>query len=169
VSCADFTALSRYCTALQTLVLLEGCSRAGGASDLSAFRSLAHLQHLTHLELAPLNDDELVAFTSAAAAVITPRLSCLQVQGELTLHALMQLQSVCVLRELHAHVSGKVSVWPTFTVGAVCMWLVGLVLVPKVYLVVRMPALPEVVEATRRWASEGNMPLPAVLKVSDAW
>jgi hypothetical protein len=97
VSVRDIPALSRHCTGLQKFVLLGAWSRlydGDVAERLSALRSLARLPHLTHLELAPEDDTELLAFTSAAAAVSNPQLRCLHVRGNLTLFALMQLQSV---------------------------------------------------------------------------
>lgn len=80
VSIRDLTALSRSCTGLQKLVLLGryvysnpvGGMRVGSAKGREAFGSLAHLQHLTHLDLAPRNDAELVTFTSAAASMSNP-------------------------------------------------------------------------------------------------
>ena len=80
----------------------------------------------------------------------------------------MQLQSLHGLQELHVHVSTKKSVMDTFTVEAVRMWLVGLAVVPRVYLVLHSAEQQSVVDAARRWAAEMELPLPAVLKVSRA-
>ena len=172
VACQDFLALTSYCTGLQKLVLEEFCrplTWGHGVNPIerrSALRSLAHLQHLTHLELAPPGDAELVAFTSAAAALGSHRLRCLHVFGAPSVHALMQ--SLHGLQELHVHVSAKKSVMDTFTVEAVRMWLVGLAVVPRVYLVLHSAEQQSVVDAARQWATEMELPLPAVLKVSRA-
>ena len=168
----DIVALSRHCTGLQRLSLGECCrfvrSHADSAEVLSAFRSLAHLQHLTHLELLPPGDAELVAFTSAASAVSTPQLHCLHVRGQLTIHALMQLHCVRRLKELCVHVSNSEVAWGTFSVEAVRMWLVGLAVVPKVCLVLQSAEQQGVFDAAKQWAAEMELPLPAVLKVSRA-
>jgi hypothetical protein len=133
--------LSRYCTSLQEL-LCPSFSGAGvgvhSAGQCSAFRSLAHLQHLTHLELALPGDAALVAFTSAVAAVSIPRLRCLHVRGELIVPGLMQLQSVRGLTELVVYVGEMDHVEDSFSSRKlVSMWLVGLAVVPKVSMVVR--------------------------------
>jgi hypothetical protein len=162
----DLVALSRHCTGLQRLVLGECCRsfpHADPTEALSAFRSLAHLQHLTHLQLAPPGDAELVAFTSAAATVSTPQLQCLHVRGQLTIHALMQLHCVRGLKEVHVQLSDV-----TFTVEAIRMWLVGLAVVPKVCLVLQSAEQQGVFDAAKQWAAEMELPLPAVLKVSRA-
>jgi hypothetical protein len=156
---------------LQKLVLLEQSAWFGGDGEverISAFRSLAHLQQLTHLDLAPTSDAELVAFTSAAAAVSTSQLLCLHVYGSgaTSMHALMQLSSVRGMQQLRVHVIDIESVRGTFTVEAVRMWLIGLAAVPKVCLVVGSVELHGVVDAARQWAAERNMPLPEVLQVS---
>jgi hypothetical protein len=172
----DLADLSRYCTGLQLLVLdgsscsfTESQREGDDATDSrAAFRSLARLQHLTHLELSSPGDAELLAFKTAAAAVSTPRLRCLHVRGDVTVYALMQLQSVRSLEEVCVHVSDSESAGSTFTVEAVRVWLVGLAAVPKVYLVVTSAEVQIVVNAARQWATEMELPLPAVLKVSCA-
>jgi hypothetical protein len=133
---------------------------------LSAFRSFTRLQHLTHLDLAPEGDAELVAFTSAAAAVSNPQLWCLQIPAGLTFFALMQLQSVHVLNELVVHIGGSQDVRDTFTLEAVRMWLVGLAVVPKLCLVVHSQTQRGGIDAATRWAAQLELPLPTILKVS---
>lgn len=172
----DLADLSCYCTGLQKLVLdgsscsfVESQHEGDDATDSrAAFRSLARLQHLTHLELLAPGDAELLAFTTAAAALRTPQLRCLHVRGDVTVHALMQLQSVRGLEEVCVHVSDSVAAGGTFTVDAVRVWLVGLAAVPKVCLVVRSAEQQGVFDAARQWAAEMELPLPAVLKVSCA-
>jgi hypothetical protein len=172
VSIREVMALSRCCTSLQKLSLLHTHSRPvyggvdGSPERLAAFASLAQLQHLTHLDLAPSSDAELVAFTTAAAAVSSPQLLYLHVRGELTLFALMQLQSVRGLKELHVHVGDSQGVRDTFTQEAVRMWLVGLAVVPKVFLVLRSAEQQGVFYAASQWAAQLGLPLPAVLKIS---
>jgi hypothetical protein len=161
-------ALSRHCTALQKLVLLDSWSRlfdGDVAERLSAYRSMARLQHLTHLDLAPENDTELVAFTSAAAAVSKPQLRCLHVRGKVTLLALMQLQRLCGLEELVVCVNASQAVRDSFTLEPVRMWLVGMALVPKVCVVLPSAEQQGVFDVARRWAAQLEMPLPAVLKI----
>jgi hypothetical protein len=168
----ELVGLSRAFPKLQKLVLLDTHNFPvvggvdGSAERLAAFASLAHLQHATHLDLAPACDAELVAFTSAAAAVSTPHLRRLHVRGPLTLFALMQLPSVRGLRELLVHVTSRQDKSDTFTLEAVRLWLVGLAVVPKVYLLLRSAEQRGVFDAAIRWAVEIGLPLPAVLKVS---
>jgi hypothetical protein len=127
---------------------------------------LAQLPHLTHLELPELQDCELLAFTSAAAAAGPLKLQHLDVCGPLSVFALMQLQSVPGLQQLVVHVSNSEDVRGTFTVEAVRAWLVGLAMVPKVCLVVSSAEQRCAFDAARQWATQHKLPLPAVLKVS---
>jgi hypothetical protein len=176
--CASFVAqsvgslrnLARYCTALQKLALTDLAidyeTSSDDASGVSVFRSLAQLQHLTHLELAPGNDACLVAFATAAAAVHAPKLRCLHVHGPLTFYALMQLQSVRGLQTLTVHMSAENVVRDGFTVEAVRMFLVSSAAVPKVCLVLCALEQLGVVEAAKQWAGQMELPLPAVVQVS---
>jgi hypothetical protein len=169
LSTRDVSALSCHCTGLQKLVLLYSWCRLynGDVTErISAYRSMARMKHLTHLDLAPENDTELLAFTSAAAAVRNPQLRCLHVWGKVTLFALMQLQSVRGLTELLVRVSDSQAVRESFILEPVRMWLVGLALVPKVCLELPSADQHSVIDVARRWAAQLEMPLPAVLKVS---
>jgi hypothetical protein len=170
--------LSHCCTSLQRLELcgkptvantITTAMAGGPDGGVSAVRSLAHLQCLTHLELSVANDAQLVAFMNEATAVGTPQLRFLHVQGNCSLFALMQLQSVCHgLKELNVTFSFHPMARDSFSVEAVRAWLVSLAAVPKVSLVLCLEQQHNVVDAARQWAGQHKLPLPAVLKVTVA-
>jgi hypothetical protein len=169
-SVASMQSLVSNCTALQKLALtdvaVDYVTSSNDASGVSVFKSLAQLQHLTHLDLAPGNDACFVAFATAAAAVHTPKLRCLHVHGPLTFYALMQLQGVHGLQELTVHMSAKKGGKGSFSAKAVRMLLVSLAAVPKVCLVLCAQEQMGVVAAARQWAARMELPMPAVVKVS---
>ena len=162
--------LSRHCTGLQRLVLsptpegpcamlCRGCSSTEG---MLAMKSLANLQHLTHLELAPRTDAELTAFLSAAAAVSTLQLRYLSIRGPHSVFALMQLLTLRGLQEVSVHLtSSKVD----FPVEGVDALLVGLAAVSKVSLRLCSEGQLARASAVQRLAQIG-LPLPAVLDIS---
>jgi hypothetical protein len=168
--------LSHYCTGLQRLELCGKPTvadtftyRMAGGPDggVPAMRSLVHLKCLTHLELSVDNDAQLMAFISEAAAVGTPQLRFLHVQGRCSLFALMQLQGVCHgLQELSVILSFHPMARDSFSAEAVRSWLVSLAAVPKVSLALCLDEQRSVVEAGKHWAAQHKLPLPPVLKVT---
>jgi hypothetical protein len=133
LSYKSLQALTRFCTALQRLALTN-CIDLGMRSvydDLSeservrVFRSLAQMQHLTHIELAFPSDTLLVAFSVAAAAVSTPKLRILHVHGNVTAVSLVQLQRMRELEELTVHMHHGADVMNTCSAEAIGLLLVG--------------------------------------------
>lgn len=159
-----------YCTGLQKLVLstTDPGVRPESADYISAFASLAKLQHLTHLELSALNDVELMAFNGAAAAANTVQLRYLRVFARKAMLPLSHLLNVRGVKELCLHVSHD----KAWVVGRMIPYddvrglRVGLAHVPKVSLVLCTEVQRSVVVAARQWAADMGLPLPAVLKVS---
>lgn len=167
VPSASFNTLTSYCTGLKKLALSgphSPMTTGPEAGRISAMKTLAHLQHLTHLELSLRDDAQLMAFTSEAAAVGFTKLHSLSVRGPVSVFALMQLPRVA--KELCLSVHGGYSTSTTFTVEVVRAWLVSLAVVPNVSLVLCTEEQHIVVEAARQWAARLKLPLPAVLKVS---
>lgn len=164
-------ALCTCCTGLQRLVFYPPTDhyvRGQHAEYVSAFASLAKLQHLTHLELSAVNDAEFMAFTSAAAAANTLQLQYLRMHapyGMLTLVTLMKVRGVQELR-LDVSTNRCWVVGGSIPADAARGLLVGLAHVPKVSLVLCTEQQRSVVEAARQWAADMGLPLPAVLKVS---
>ena len=161
--------LSHHCTGLQRLALSPGRSSAmlpknsPDAACISAMQNLANLQHLTHLELAPRKDADLMAFVGAAAAASTLQLRYLSIRGPHSVFGLMQVPSVRGVQELTVHLtSSKVE----FVFKGVSTWLVGLAVVPKVSLLLCSQEQLDVVDDARRWAVRIGLPLPAVFNVS---
>jgi hypothetical protein len=178
-SAEELRQLSRFCTGLQKLALTNASAAVVaavppvGAEDpdrVAVFSSLAQMQHLTHLELMPSTDADLVAFTTAAAAVKTPKLRCLHVHGEFPAYALMQLHSVRGLEELFVHVSSTKSfaITTSFNAGSIRMLLVALAEVRKVCLVLprSRPGLQRDVEVAQQWAARLGLPMPAIVRTS---
>jgi hypothetical protein len=174
VSAAALSTISQFCTGLQRLALdtfvddpYMAMLTGSEAACVSAMRSLAHLQHLTHLELSMANDAELLAFTSEAAAVGTlPQLRYLRVQGTCSMFALLQLQSMRGVVELVVDVQDSSAIHYSFSADAVRAWLVGLAVVPNVSLLLHAEKQQILVEAARQWATALGLPLPACLRVS---
>lgn len=172
VSATSLSSLRYCCTGLQRLSIGLDLPRVPmvvgvGTDCTSAMKSLAHLQHLTHLELSPINEAQLLAFTGEAATVSTLNLRYLHVQGPLTVFALMQLQSVRGLQELSLRCEGGLKVVrDCFTEAAVRAWLVGLAVVPKVSIVLCSEKQHRVVEAVRQQVVQWDLHLPALLKVT---
>jgi hypothetical protein len=163
-------ALCTSCSSLQKLMLCpphDPYVRLGHAEYVSAFASLAKLQHLAHLELSALNDAELMAFTNAAAAS-TQQLQYLHVIAPPAMLSLLQLLKVRGLRELSLHVRHDDSMFSDShtSFDDVRGVLVGLAHVPKVSLVLCTEQQRNVVVAARKWAADLGLPMPAVLKVS---
>jgi hypothetical protein len=144
------------------IAMLEGSDSA----CVSAMKSLAHLQRMTHLELSVANDAELMAFTSEAAVVGTPQLRYVRVQRVFSLFALMQLSSMPGVGELVLDVQDSLAIRDSFSADAVRAWLVGLAVVPKVTLLLHSEKQQVSVDAAMQWATEVGLPLPACLKVS---
>ena len=175
-SAEELKQLSRFCPGLQTLALNDASATVAaglGVDDpdrVAVFGSLAQMQHLTHLELAPSTDADLVAFTTAAAVVKTPKLRCLHVHGEFPAYVLMQLHNVCGLEELVVHVSSTKSfaITTSFNAGSIRMLLVALAAVPRVHLVLprSLKGLQRDVEAAQQWAARSGLPMPAIVKTS---
>jgi hypothetical protein len=97
VPSASLNTLTSYCTGLKKLAPggpHSPMTTGPEASRISAMKSLAHLQHLTHLELSLRDDAQLMAFTSEAAAVGLTKLHSLSVRGPVSVFALMQLPRV---------------------------------------------------------------------------
>jgi hypothetical protein len=173
VSAACLSTIRHHCTGLQKLsVEVDLCLPysemfyydGSATARMSAIKSLAHLPHLTHLELLTAHDAELMAFTSEAAAVGALQLRCLHVHGPMSVFALLQLSSVHGLNELHVKLSDLDC--ESFIEGSVRSWLVSLAVIPKVSLVLFTQQQRSVVEASREWAAQWELPLPALLKIS---
>jgi hypothetical protein len=162
--------LSRHCTGLQKLALSPtvdiGCTmvsqRCLSTAGMSAMKSLANLQHLTRLELAPRTDAELTGFLSAAAAASALRLRYLSIRGPHSVFGLMQLLTLRGLQEVSVHVTSSRVDFPVEGVNAL---LVGLATVPKVSLRLCSEGQRARAMAVRGWART-ELPLPAVLHIS---
>jgi hypothetical protein len=169
ISADCLSTLSYCCSSLQRLALAPDLvsstpmTHGHVATCMSAMKSIAQLQHLTHLELAPADDAQLMAFTGVRAGLGALKLRYLLVRGPLSLFALVQLQSVHGLGELCVHVTEPQS---SFTLEGVRVWLVSLAGVPKVSLVLCSEEQRSVVEAAKQWVAQLELPLPAVLKVT---
>jgi hypothetical protein len=162
--------ISCCCTSLQRLALSPRSSGShiamalgGTSSCVLAMKSLAKLQQLTHLELSPGNDARLMAFTGVRAALGAMKLRYLFVRGPLSLFALGTLQGVHGLDELCVRVTEP---HLSFTVEGVRAWLVSLAVVPKVSLVLCSEEQHSLVEDARQWATQLELPLPALLTVT---
>jgi hypothetical protein len=171
VDVAHLLSLSHHCTGLHRLALSPEATPSSAmlrinspdAACISAMQNLANLQHLTHLELAPRKDAELMAFVGAAAAASTLQLRYLSIRGPHSVFGLMQVPSVRGVQELTVHLtSSKVE----FVFKGVSTWLVGLVVVPKVSLLLCSQEQLDVVDDARRWAVRIGLPLPDVFNVS---
>jgi hypothetical protein len=172
--------LTRWFSALQNLMLTTRW-KAGdvwivraGASEVetaSVYRSIAQMQHLTHLEVSFRSGTELLAFTLAAATVRTPKLRRLHVHGRLTLLSLVQLQHIRGLDELTLHLDHDMMALNPDLAEALNLLLMGLAMIPKVCLVLQETGDPqemqqEMVEAARQQAACLGLPKPAVVQVS---
>ena len=153
--------LSRHCTGLQRFALSPSFYEdmfdedSSDAACMAAMRSLANLQHLTHLELAPRTDFGLMGYLSAAAAVGTPRLRYLGVKGPLSGFGLMQLLSMHGLEELSVHLT---TVMPS---SRLKVWVRGLWAwqwLPKVSLLLCSQEQVDVVGSARQWAAHADCP-----------
>jgi hypothetical protein len=168
VSAACLSSVRHHCMGLQKLCVwadprMPAFEMIHGSVSacMLAIKSLAHLQHLTYLELSTIHDAELMAFTSEAAAIGALQLRCLHVHGPVSVFSLLQLSNVHGLNELHV----RLGYCDGFIEGCVRSWLVSLAVVPKVFLVLCTDQQRSVVEAARHWAAQLELPLPAVLKV----
>ena len=169
----NMLSLSHHCTGLQRLALTPTldanctmlCQLCSSTDGMVAMKSLANLQHLTHLELAPRSDAELTAFLSAAAAVSTMRLRFLSVRGPHSAFGLMQLLTLRGPQEVSVQLTNSRVDFPLEGVNAL---LVGLATVPKVSL--RLCSEEQLARANvvRCWARplSYGYPLPAVLHIS---
>jgi hypothetical protein len=164
--------LSRCCTALQQLTLTNGAdvmwAFGEGFSEVesaSVYRSIAQMQHLTHLELLFRDGTELLAFTLAGANVRTPQLRCLHVHGHLTPLCLVQLQRLHGLEELTVHVSHIERIMDTFHTEPFMQLLVAFAAVHKVCLVLPLQKQRDMVAAARQQAARLGLPVPAVVVV----
>jgi hypothetical protein len=160
--------LSRNCPVVEKIKLTDHPIYLDNDGPLTpAFRSLANFKHLIHLELPSCEHADFAAFVSAAAAAgaHAPKLQFLHMHGPvggMELMQLPQLVSVCCVRELSVVVHFSKEQCP----AAIGLWLVGLAVVPKVLVVVRVKEQQEMLDNAMLWAAKNGLPLPASLRVA---
>lgn len=163
--------LSRNCPVVEKIKLTDHPIYDDGPVT-PAFRSLAKFKHLTHLELPSCEHADFAAFVSAAAAAgaHAPKLQFLHMHGPvggMELMQLPQLVSVCCVRELSVAVHFAKEERPAASVDSIGLWLVGLAVVPKVFLTVWVEEQKDMIDNAILWAaSENDLPLPASLRVA---